>query len=796
MTKKLLVALMVVLVFSTALVLNGCWLDSFPEDEQSDDQGDNDQDENDENTVYNGETFFWGSWTRMDTGEEWYFSDEKVVEAGTDYSIRSVDTSNISLYLNDGRDIAKESANVLKVIDDDNGSEYFLFRKSGSNANFKGSVKTTIAEARAFGMSGLGGIDVVISNLRNPENQVVVTTDSDGNFEAEGIILDDQYEVVPQLDDVSLAEIPEEEVAVQVQPRNDGEDTGNIIVTDQVYNFKVSHDQYWASFLYAGNDGYMDIREVTIRIKNVGTEDCTGAVYRLEPVEPELTISGNLQNIIGTIEPEAEKEITVDISCGPITEEFEDKHVKIIITDLEGNVWEDTVSFRFYRGQIRLHSTASFISNGSNINWVIITPENKTLHAQTEEEHWWTLPYRADGYQLVFSGASADSEAKYSFCVSDISWNGAASQTELEDFINPAAFEPNNGEAESVAVLLEEQVISYLHKNDIDFYTLSMSDHGTLEPPELQGAVYNEPIPAVSDTPIAVHVRIPSGVQTSGSFHYTLDGTDPTITSPIVQNTLFIGESATLKVRSFRQGWEPSAIVSRSFTINRPKTSPVPHDMIMEWRFDGDYQDTSGFDDHGYVHEDYLNRIELAEDRFGNADSAYRFYNWDYSQIANTQQNYSPTCFSYSIWFKTANQFYNGGRIAGFSSTQVGSSSTYDRHIYLTDEGKLIYGIYSDGYQEITPNGRMDDSQWHHVVAMYSSSFGMRLYVDGELAGMLSHYYDYNRSYEGYWKLGYNRCWDGVEYGFDGYIDDFRVYNRVLNEEEVLLLYNESNPIP
>ena len=52
--------------------------------------------------------------------------------------------------------------------------------------------------------------------------------------------------------------------------------------------------------------------------------------------------------------------------------------------------------------------------------------------------------------------------------------------------------------------------------------------------------------------------------------HYTIDGTDPTITSPTYSVPITVDRSLTLKARGFKEGWTPTPIVAAVYTFVVP----------------------------------------------------------------------------------------------------------------------------------------------------------------------------------------------------------------------------------
>jgi len=147
-----------------------------------------------------------------------------------------------------------------------------------------------------------------------------------------------------------------------------------------------------------------------------------------------------------------------------------------------------------------------------------------------------------------------------------------------------------------------------------------------------------------------------------------------------------------------------------------------------------------------------------------------------------------PTTPAYSLefWFKSNSG--TGGKLIGYGSSRTGSSSSYDRHVYLTNSGQLIYGNYPGGVQTVSsPGGRSyTDNQWHHVVASQGSS-GMALYVDGQLVA--SNSVTGAQAYTGYWRLGGDNLngWPSApsNHNFTGQLDEVAIYGKALTAQQV-----------
>ena len=100
------------------------------------------------------------------------------------------------------------------------------------------------------------------------------------------------------------------------------------------------------------------------------------------------------------------------------------------------------------------------------------------------------------------------------------------------------------------------------------------------------------------------------------------------------------------------------------------------------------------------------------------------------STVGSGTATAAPNTYSAEVWFATTSN--TGGKLVGFGNSQTGSSTSYDRHVYMLPSGQLVFGASNGGLQTATsPNG-YNDGKWHQVVATQGAN-GMRLYVDGQL---------------------------------------------------------------
>src|SRR5690606_34624558 len=110
------------------------------------------------------------------------------------------------------------------------------------------------------------------------------------------------------------------------------------------------------------------------------------------------------------------------------------------------------------------------------------------------------------------------------------------------------------------------------------------------------------------------------------------------------------------------------------------------------------------------------------------------------------------------------------------------TSGSYDRHLYMQNNGRLTFGVYPGGVRTVSSTASYNDGDWHHVVASLDAD-GMQLFVDGVLVAQDPSVTD-AQSYNGYWRVGGDNLggWpDGPRsFEFNGSVDEFAVYPSAL----------------
>ena len=136
--------------------------------------------------------------------------------------------------------------------------------------------------------------------------------------------------------------------------------------------------------------------------------------------------------------------------------------------------------------------------------------------------------------------------------------------------------------------------------------------------------------------------------------------------------------------------------------------------------------------------------------------------------------------YTWSFWAKPNGFVANGTVVRFYSHSQAFSE--------IRANGILSYGIGGSAPDNVSSAGVITDGVWQHIAITKSSTTGVVFYVNGQSV------FTSNQNGNGATLTGQPNNiggWDGTDYGFKGSIDQFRIFNRVLDSGEVTALYNE-----
>lgn len=117
---------------------------------------------------------------------------------------------------------------------------------------------------------------------------------------------------------------------------------------------------------------------------------------------------------------------------------------------------------------------------------------------------------------------------------------------------------------------------------------------------------------------------------------------------------------------------------------------------------------------------------------------------------ASTTARRGPDQLSLEAWVRTSST--RGGKIIGAGSSRTGASTSYDRHLYLTDDGRVVLGANPGARRTVESAPGFNDGRWHHVVGTLGSG-GMALHVDGARVASRADT-TYGERTTGYWRVG------------------------------------------
>ncbi len=172
-----------------------------------------------------------------------------------------------------------------------------------------------------------------------------------------------------------------------------------------------------------------------------------------------------------------------------------------------------------------------------------------------------------------------------------------------------------------------------------------------------------------------------------------------------------------------------------------------------------------------------------------DADGATTFSGASTDFATTTTSRLAPASFTIEAWFRTT----SGGRVLGFGTSDRDPSRYTDRQVYLSNAGRLYFGVrpYGIARETISSTTSFTDGQWHHVVAV-SDPTGMYLYADGlQVATKPGATLGFPSP--GYWRVGGDALTGWTQRPtndyFSGDIDEVAVYENALSPAQVARHY-------
>jgi hypothetical protein len=217
-----------------------------------------------------------------------------------------------------------------------------------------------------------------------------------------------------------------------------------------------------------------------------------------------------------------------------------------------------------------------------------------------------------------------------------------------------------------------------------------------------------------------------------------------------------------------------------NFTTN---TIDLKNGLVAYYPFSGNAGDSSGNNNHGIV-----NGATLTTDRFGNANKAYSFNGTNQFISIKDNINFRPSIFSISVWI-------NGIDFNGFNqviSKNAGTAVNESINLVVNNNNSWNVSAQVGGpnyYGTLlrSPNV-LQTGVWNNITYVYRGiGLSQGIYINGNL--VISNNSEFEIRYdEKEWYIGAQIENLLNNYFFRGSIDDVRIYNRALTQEEITYL--------
>jgi len=144
---------------------------------------------------------------------------------------------------------------------------------------------------------------------------------------------------------------------------------------------------------------------------------------------------------------------------------------------------------------------------------------------------------------------------------------------------------------------------------------------------------------------------------------------------------------------------------------------------------------------------------------------------------------------SISLWFKTNKQ----GVILGYQNSIVENYTTiYCPMIYVGFDGKLRCQAYNNSIKPITSGKKVNDNNWHNIILILENNT-QKAYLDSEIIGKISNTINHNFLIYNQLGVGFGGNWEQTNkdwFYFEGEIDEFGHWNKILSKFEIDYIYN------
>ena len=207
--------------------------------------------------------------------------------------------------------------------------------------------------------------------------------------------------------------------------------------------------------------------------------------------------------------------------------------------------------------------------------------------------------------------------------------------------------------------------------------------------------------------------------------------------------------------------------------------------LVLYLPMDGNANDASGNNNNGVV-----TGATLGNDRFGVANKAYRFNDGNRISVTNTASLALTNAFTFSIWVNMqSNTGRDGNGVVSTTPQQCLFTKNCDNgqirsSISPQSNGTYILQTYANAGDQLAIPFQLN--QWKHIVSTYDGTT-LKQFVNGSLVSTKTVALSLALSNSYNLVIGNMGCY---VYYFNGFMDEFRMYNRALSDTEVTTIYN------
>ena len=269
---------------------------------------------------------------------------------------------------------------------------------------------------------------------------------------------------------------------------------------------------------------------------------------------------------------------------------------------------------------------------------------------------------------------------------------------------------------------------------------------------------------------------------TNDDLKYAIRGENTWINT-VVDNTDNVGQYSSIAVNDNTLGISYYDVTNTDLKFSSTEIyNPLSNSLVAHYPLNGNVNDESAYNNHGIEYG-----IQYTNDRFQNPNSACYFDGYDdyikvlHSNILNFEDD-----FTISFWVKTS-------QTPLFESTIImkyEGISLPRYYVNLNSEGKSNFSIYENWQDNslVGTNQEINNGIFNHVVTIRRGN-SMEIWINGVLDNT-SISLETNLSNVGNVFIG-RYLYNATGHYFNGILDDIRLYNRALNESEIIALSYE-----